>query len=89
MTVHEQGGADFEYIGKRKSKSAFKAAIKDSPANVYLFSTTAVPGAEKWSGTADKLPDGMEFNVVGPDPYTRRDWYATVTKTARGKLKVI
>jgi hypothetical protein len=42
----------------------------------------------QFSGTADQLPEDAEFNVVGPDPYTRRDWYATVKWGVRGTLTV-
>lgn len=82
-TTYEQGGANFD--GK-KTKSNLKAQIANDPDNVQLYST-AVVGSNHWSGFASNLPEGMEFNVVGPDPYTARDWYATVYRNGYGVVK--
>ena len=85
-TVHIQGGADFPHNGspnlKRKTKSALKKAIAEDPTSVHLYDTTApmFKSAPKFTGAANELPEDVTFNVVGPDPYTKRDWYATVTR---------
>lgn len=71
----EQGGADFR--SDKKTKKALKEAIAANPDEVYLYSTSAFGG---WSGMASALPEDMKFNVVGPDPYKNRSWYATVTR---------
>jgi hypothetical protein len=73
----EQGGADFICKG-RKTKKALKDAIKEGPSKVYLSSTSAV--VRGWSGYASDLPEDMSFNVVGPDPFQDRSWFATVTR---------
>ena len=86
MKNYEQGGADFD--GK-KTKAALKKAVKENPDQVYLYSTTAIPTSEpKWSGKASELPEDLTFNVVGPDPYTARNWYASVARNAKGELTV-
>ena len=78
-----QGGADFTVpSGARKTKSLLKKLLKEDPSQVYLYDTSAF--GSKFSGSADSLPEGTTFNVVGPDPYTKRDWYASVEKTPRG-----
>lgn len=79
---HVQGGAEFQ--GPKKTKTALKKAIKDEPDQVYLYCTSFTGG---WCGLASDLPEGTQFNVVGPDPHTKRDWYANVTKSD-GKLRV-
>jgi len=81
-----QGGADFNHVGK-KTKKELKRCVKEEPHNVLLYDTTAVMPS-KFNDTADKLPDNVTFNVVGPDPYTRRDWYASVLRNNRGQLVV-
>lgn len=81
---HQQGGAEF--IGK-KTKTQLKTCIKTDPSLVYLYNT-AVVGNGHWSGYANDLPEDTQFTVVGPDPYTQRNWYATVQRAANGKLVV-
>lgn len=84
--TYYQGGADFS--GKR-TKSNLKRAIKEEPQNVYLYDTTApILGGPKWTGMASELPEGVIFNVVGPDPFTDRSWYASVYRGKDGVVRV-
>jgi hypothetical protein len=88
-TVYYQGGA--EWFGDRtgKTKAELKRQIKADPTQVYLTDTTApVLGGPKWEGRASDLPEGVVFNVVGPDPFTKRDWYASVYRNKNGGLTV-
>lgn len=85
-TTYVQGGADWICAG-RKTKKALREMIHSNPGDVRLFATSSM--GPQFSGTADELPEDMQFNVVGPDPYTRRDWYATVKHGARGQLVVV
>ena len=82
--TYVQGGADFR--APKQTKAALKEAIKSDPDSVFLYDTTAIRPS-KFSDIATKLPEDFEFNVVGPDPYTARDWYATVYWGYDGKLK--
>jgi hypothetical protein len=77
----EQGGCS----PRCETKKQLKEAVRDIPHKVYLKSTSNFGG---WSGRADELPKDMEFLVVGPDPYRRRNWYATVKQGRGGKLVV-
>lgn len=79
-----QGGADFD--APKKSKTAFKAAIKDHPEQVYLYATSSM--GPQFRGYASMLPDDVTFNVVGPNPYGDRSWYASVKVGVKGKLVV-
>jgi hypothetical protein len=81
MAAFEQGGCE----PRCKTKKELKENIKAAPESVFLSSTSAFGG---WSGYATDLPDGTTFNVVGPDPYTARNWYASIKKGAGGKLVV-
>ena len=80
--TYVQGGAKFS----GNSKKSLKEAIKENPSRVFLYDTSAF--GSKFSGCATELPEGMKFNVVGPDPYTRRDWFATIYKGRGGRLVV-
>ena len=77
----EQGGCR----PRCQTKKQLKEAVRDIPDKVYLYTTSMFNG---WSGRAVDLPDGMQFNVVGPDPERSRKWYATVKKKADGTLVV-
>jgi len=86
QTTYYQGGAEFS--GKR-TKAQLKRVIAEDPAAVYLYDTTApILGGPKWEGTADTLPADTTFNVVGPDPFTDRSWYASVYRGRDGVVRV-
>lgn len=87
MTDYVQGGAQFTPPNGKKTKAALKEMVKTNPSSVRLYATSSM--GPQFSGTADTLPEGMEFNVVGPDPYRKRDWYATVKRGPRGALVVV
>jgi hypothetical protein len=80
-----QGGAMFRVDpGKKPTKAALKRLLKESPKSVRLYGTSNM--GPQFNGTADELPDGTDFIVVGPDPYSKRDWYANVHKGRNGQL---
>lgn len=80
-----QGGANFPVpADKKKSKKLLKELLKENPSAVTLFATSQM--GPQYAGPASGLPDNVTFNVVGPDPYTKRDWYASVKKGASGNL---
>jgi hypothetical protein len=83
--THIQGGADFQCTGRR-TKKALKTLIETDASKVYLYATSSM--GPQFSGKASDLPEDAEFNVVGPDPYTKRDWYATIKYGVKGKLIV-
>jgi hypothetical protein len=84
--IYAQGGADF--TNKKPTKAALKLAIKEAPHTVYLYDTAAMKEWQKFSGYADQLPEDITFNVVGPDPFTDRSWYASIYRNAKGGLTV-
>lgn len=57
------------------TKKALKAALV-SPLAVEFYETSL--GREHLTYTANSLPAGAKMQVVGPDPYRSRKWYATV-----------
>ena len=82
--IYQQGGAEFT---GNKTKKQLRTCIATDPAGVYLYNT-AVVGSGHWSGYANDLPEDNVFTVVGPDPYTARNWYATVYRKTDGTVAV-
>jgi hypothetical protein len=86
FSEYVQGGASFRPgAGKKRTKGALKIAIKENPEQVLLYDTSAF--SSKFNGPANSLPKDYCFNVVGPDPYNDRSWYASV-KWGRNGLTV-
>jgi hypothetical protein len=83
--THIHGGADFHCVGKR-TKKELKERIEADASQVYLYTTSSM--GPQFSGKASDLPEDTEFNVVGPDAYAKRDWYATIKYGVKGKLIV-
>lgn len=59
------------------TKKALKDAIKADPASVRLYGTSPM-GPQFEGETAADCPEGVKLSVVGPDPYRKRNWYATI-----------
>jgi|1185.fasta_scaffold664281_2 hypothetical protein len=81
MSEFIQGGANFPHEGKA-TKTALKAALKANPTGVTLYATSDM--GPQFNGPASSLPEGTTFNVVGPNPYRDRSWYASVKRGRNG-----
>jgi hypothetical protein len=69
-----------------RSKKALREAAAADPRSVVLDNTSAFPGDGPSFVNLATAADGR-YTVVGPDPYTRRTWYGTVTVKG-GNVKV-
>ena len=71
------------YVNEHRpaSKKAIKEAVAADPASVEIESTSIFGG---YSGPVTELPLGESVTFVGPDPYTSRKFYGTITRTAKG-----
>jgi len=58
------------------TKAAARRAIEDNSHAVYIEATSIF--GNEYDGPVDEAPDG-EYYLVGPDPYTKRTWYGTLT----------
>jgi hypothetical protein len=67
-----------------KSKKALKEAIASNPEAVVFYGTTEFGIGPTYDGHGDTIPEGVSLSVVGPDPYTKRNWYAQVVNTPKG-----
>jgi hypothetical protein len=78
----------FINVGQRgaTTKKALREAIVDDPASVQLYGTSDL-GPQFEGETAADCPEGVKLQVAGPDPYTRRNWYATIENRG-GKIVV-
>lgn len=72
------------YIDNRRapSKAALKRALAATPELVAFDPTSAFGPSGAFNG--DHIPAGAILSVVGPDPYSDRRWYATVSRTPKG-----
>lgn len=60
-----------------KTKKSVKEAITTDPSQVRLEATSIM--GNEYDGLLSEAPDGT-YTFVGPDPYTTRNWYGTITK---------
>ena len=67
------------------SKKAVKEAIAANPSNVSAEATNLF--GNEFSGPISEMPDGTTITFVGPDPYTKRNFYGTIKKV-NGKITV-
>lgn len=74
-----------------KAKKALREALANAPETV-LFDQTALPtfAPATVAGTvrATEIPTGVTLSVVGPDPFTARRWYASVTRDRGGQVRI-
>jgi hypothetical protein len=65
-----------------RTKAALKRAMKDRPSSVWFDVTSMFHnGPNMYKGS--ELPQGDKLSVCGPDPYSDRAWFATVTDQGR------
>lgn len=74
------------------TKKALREALASAPDTVRFDKTSAYPWMETNDygysiNPADILTSDI-LAVVGPDPYTSRKWYATVTRNREGKVTI-
>ena len=67
-------GALFDGRHKPATKKALRELVKESPERVTFYDTSAFNNKGE-VGVADLSPIDV---IVGPDPYTKRNWYANV-----------
>lgn len=78
-------GAEYSANGRAiPTKSALKQALKTDPFSVTFYGTSPFT---PFTGDCTSIPQGTTLTVVGPDPYTKRSWYASVT-VKNGKVVV-
>jgi hypothetical protein len=67
-------GALFDGVHKPATKKALRELVASAPERVSFYDTSAFNNRGT-VGVADLSPIDV---IVGPDPYTKRSWYANV-----------
>lgn len=77
------------YIGnsRPKTKKALREAIANLGETEVYFDTTS-PFSTTSGYSLSQIPVGVKLSVVGPDPHTKRSWYATVSRDANGLVTI-
>jgi len=73
-----------------KSKKEIKEIVSTNPEGVKVEYTSLFNIAEVEDNVAE-LRVGAKINFVGPDPYTRRNFYGTITvsEDADGNKRIV
>lgn len=80
------GSHNFGTVAQFKTKKALADYVKEQgAARVQVFDTSMFDNR----GTITLADLGPADVIVGPDPYTRRNWYANVKPGKDGVLKVV
>lgn len=92
MTRWINAGAKHSTGVRVKTKAELKRTLKATPSAVIFDTTGNFPNAEELIIASDlgNRPHAADeaWQVVGPDPYDDRRWYATVTVNRLGNLVV-
>lgn len=70
-----------------RSKRALKEALADDPTRVEVEWTSLFAALPSWSRVSD-MPLGSSVTFVGPDPYTRRNFYGTISRKMDGSFRI-
>lgn len=75
------------FVGNSRpvSKKAVKEAVRNDPSKVRIEATSMF--GNEYDGNVENMPIGS-VTFVGPDPYTSRKFYGTITKNAMGDVTV-
>lgn len=82
------GARDTSTNADIKTKTDLKGRFTNYPQTVELYVTDAFGPEAGKSYLGDGLDVGTKYSVVGPNPYKKRSWYATVEKLPNGKITV-
>lgn len=92
MSTWINSGVRDKLTGDRiKTKAELRRLLVGAPQNVTFDLTSMTEVGRDLTGTevAEILTrQDVKYNVVGPDPYRARKWYATVELDRNGRLKV-
>lgn len=80
-------GAKFG-ITDMPTKTTLKRMMKENPADVTFYETSAFGHQHEGDFTGAELKEGLTYSVCGPNAFRDRRWYATV-KLENGKIKVM
>jgi hypothetical protein len=65
-----------------RSKKQIKEQAATDPSKIQIEATSVF--GNEYDGPATEMPIGTQVTFVGPDPHTKRDFYGTIKRTAKG-----
>ena len=68
-----------------RTKKQVKEAVANAPASVRIEATSMF--GNEFDGPVSDMPIGKQVTFVGPDPYTKRNFYGTIRRLP-GKVVV-
>lgn len=68
------------FVSYKRPKTKKELRTAD-PSDITLEATSIF--GNEYDGPLTEAPPG-QYYIVGPDPHTKRNWYATITKTDAG-----
>lgn len=88
--MYIQGGVRYRATDgswiKPPTKKRLKEVAASMPTQVEFYDTSQIDPNDIIR--LDQLATDVKLSVVGPDPFTKRTWYATIERTRTGELKV-
>jgi hypothetical protein len=75
----------FVKYARPKSKKQIRETVADAPGSVSIEATSLF--GNEYDGPVSEAPPGA-YHFVGPDPYTKRNFYGTITVKPDGTVKV-
>lgn len=64
--------------GRPKSKKQVREEAQKNPEFVVIEATSVF--GNEYDGPASDMPEGQTIYFVGPDPYTKRNFYGQITR---------
>lgn len=64
--------------GRPKSKKQIIEAVKQNPSSVRIEATSLF--GNEYDGSILAMPENKMIYFVGPDPYTKRNFYGQITR---------
>lgn len=76
----------FVDFNRPASKKAIREAATADPSRVQIEATSVF--GNDYDGSAADLPVGKKVLFVGPDPYTKRNFYGSIERASDGRVTV-
>lgn len=71
--------------GRPKSKKQIKEAVEQNPSSVRVEATSLF--GNEFDGSVLDIPENKVIYFVGPDPYTKRNFYGQIVRSG-GRIMV-
>jgi hypothetical protein len=66
-------------LDRLPTKKSLKDQATAHPETIVLEATSVF--GNEYGGDALEMPEGVDVTIVGPDPHTKRSWYATISRS--------